>query len=100
MNGMISSGCDAKRSETLDDVFGELVRLRSRLGEAAMEASRARNVLCGPWPCDPCEIAEKSPEPTGGAVEAHACVVAEMHRVVSDVMSHLSYINEAIGGRS
>ena len=99
MNGTNSIGCDLKRPESLEDVFGELVRLRGRLGEAAMEASRARSVLCGPWPCDPCAIADPSPEPMG-VVKTHARIVAEMHEVVTDAMNHLNYINEAIGGRS
>ena len=99
MNGMLSSDCDAKRQENLDDVFSELVRLRNRIGEAEMEAGRARSLLCGPWPDEPCVSEGKSPE-SMGVVKTHARIVAEMHEVVSDAMSHLSYITEAIGGRS
>jgi len=40
MNGMISSACDAKRQETLDDVFDELVRLRSRLAREGKGESK------------------------------------------------------------
>lgn len=101
MNGMISSACEAKRPESLEDVYGELARLRDRVGETVMGIARARIILCGPWP-EECEIAVKKREPNepaGGAVSAHACIVSEMHGLISDLMNHLSYVNEAIGSR-
>lgn len=98
MNGIISTACGATRPESLEDVYGELVRLRNRIGEAEREVGRSRSILCGPWLSDPCAIEGKSPEPVG-AVSAHSRIVSEMHELISDLMNHLSYVNEAIGSR-